>query len=119
MKIRDRVALVLGSVALLAASATTAAALAAPASGLTVSKGGVSWTGTAQCTSNSTSVTKTSSSGGNPGYAARFRVSSTGTWVQGPEVNSGTSTVFGATGKAPQHGIRVFWASGAQNYTFC
>lgn len=90
-----------------------------PASGLSFSKGGTSWSGTATCPSNGTTVHKTSSSGGNPGYAARFRESSTSSWRQGPTVNSGTSSVFGATAHSPQHGIRIFWGSGAQNYTFC
>ena len=111
---------------LLAALAATLALLGvvyfgarSAAHGATFSKGGVSLTVSVTCPSNGTTVTKVSSSGGKPGYAARFRESSTSTWKQGPEVNSGTSSVFGATAKSPQHGVRVFWASGAQNYTFC
>ena len=85
------------------------------------SKGGVSISVSVSCPSNGTTVTKISSSGGNPGYAARIR-DSAGTWHQGAEVSSGTATVYIAAQKTPAHAVRVFWSAasgGAQNYTFC
>jgi hypothetical protein len=103
---------------------TTAALLVAhptqaqAATSISVSKGGVSLKVSVTCPSNGTTVTKISSTGGNPGYAARVR-SSSGTWYQGAERSSGTATVYIAAQKSPAHGVRVFWASGAQNYTFC
>jgi hypothetical protein len=89
-----------------------------PAHSATFSKNGVSITVSVTCPSNGTTVTKVSSSGGNPGYAARIR-SSSGTWYQGTEVNSGTASKYISAQKNPAHGTRIFWASGAQNYTFC
>ena len=90
------------------------------ASGASFSKGGVSITVSVTCPTTGTTVTKVSSSGGNPGYAARAE-SKQGTWYQGPEVSSGTSTEKLAATEDPVsgHGVRIFWAAGAQNYTFC
>jgi hypothetical protein len=87
---------------------------------MSFSKGGVSLTVSVTCSTSKTTVTKLSSSGGNPGYAARIQGKG-GTWYQGPEVSSGTSSAYLQAPSVPArgHGVRVFWGSGAQNYTFC
>lgn len=87
------------------------------------SKGGVSITVSVTCPTTGTTVTELSHSGGNPGFAARVRQKNGSSWNQGPEV-SGTGSKSTASLTAPEapasgHGVRVFWASGAQNYTFC
>jgi hypothetical protein len=83
------------------------------------SKGGVSLNLNATCPTATTVLSKISSSGGNPGYAPRIQGKSS-TWFQGPEVSSGTTQIKLQATQAPakNHGVRVFWASGAQNYTF-
>jgi hypothetical protein len=94
-----------------------------PATGASFSKNGVSITVSVTCTTQKTTVSEVSHSGGNPGYAARVRQKNGSTWNQGPEV-SGTGSSSTANLTAPEvpasgHGVRVFWSGGAQNYTFC
>jgi hypothetical protein len=87
---------------------------------MSFNSGGVSLTVSVTCSNQTTTVTKLSSNGGNPGYAARVQGKG-GTWYQGPEKSSGTASESLQAGSVPakNHGVRVFWASGAQNYTFC
>jgi hypothetical protein len=93
-----------------------------PAHSASFSKNGVSITVSVTCTTQKTTVTETTRSGGNPGFAARVRGQG-GTWYQGPETSGvgSTSTAFLQAPSVPAsgHGVRVFWLSGAQNYTFC
>ena len=77
------------------------------------SKGGQSLTVSVGCSASETIITKIS--GSHVSYAARTFGGRPGHWVQGGTVFSGSSTAIIA--QATNHGVRVNWSAGAQNYS--